>query len=83
MKLVPIGSKEVALFERTRKCGLVGGSVSLGLGFEIQKSKSGPVALFLLPAISRSGCRTLSSFSTMSACVLPYFPLYDDYGLNL
>jgi hypothetical protein len=19
----------------------------------------------------------------MSACVLPYFPLYDDYGLNL
>ena len=44
----PIGSyictlscQGVALFERVRKCGLVGGSVSLGVDLEVLKAHAG------------------------------------------
>ena len=72
-----VSHQGVALFERIkgiRRCGLVGGSVSLGVGFEVSEAPAksdGPLAL---PGACQSGCRTLSYHcSTMSACTLPCF----------
>jgi len=58
------------LMERSiSSCGLVGGSVSLGVGFEVSEAH---VSLSLLAAF---GCKTLSYLSgTTSACKLPCFP---------
>lgn len=49
-------SPGVALFERLRRCGLVGGSLSLGAGFEVSKS---PFQTQSLPqtAVCGSGCK--------------------------
>lgn len=40
----------VALLDKLRRWGLVEGSVSLGVAFEVSKPKSGPVALSLSAA---------------------------------
>ena len=42
---------------RIRRCGLVGGGVSLGMGFEVSKATPD---LGSLPAACRSGCGTLT-----------------------
>jgi len=36
------GHHGVALFERVRRCGLVGGNVSLGVSFGVSKAQSRP-----------------------------------------
>ena len=55
-----------------RRCGLVGGSLSLGLGFEVSEAQARPRGSISLPVACGSRCRTLSSFScTMSACMPP------------
>lgn len=41
----------MTLFERIRVCDFVGGSVSLGMGFEVSEVQAKPsVSVFLLPA---------------------------------
>jgi hypothetical protein len=66
----------VALFERIRRCGLVGGSISLGIGFEALKSPFQAQRLSL-PAAYESRYRTPSYFSSItSACVMTCFSPY-------
>jgi hypothetical protein len=45
-----LSHQRVELFERIRRCGLVGGSVSLGLAFKVSKAYPGLMPLFLFPA---------------------------------
>ena len=53
------------------RCGLVGGSMSLGMGFEVLK------AFFLLPVDPDVELSATSPASCLPACH------YDDNGLNL
>ena len=56
------------------RCGLVGESVTVGVGFEVSYAQSLPsVNSSLFLAALRTRCRTLSSSTTMSACTLPCF----------
>lgn len=43
-----MNAQGLALFERIRRCGLAGGSVSPGVGFEVLKTQA--MSPFLLPA---------------------------------
>ena len=53
-----------------RRCDLVGGSVPLGVGFEVLEAQSRSTGSLSLPAAYRFRCRTLSYlFNTMSAYV--------------
>ena len=55
-----------------RRCGLVGGNVSLGVGSEVSDAPARPNVAVCCCA---SGGRTLSYLSyTMSASLLPCFP---------
>ena len=70
-----LSHQAVEQFDRIRRIwrsGLIGGSVSLGVGFEALKAHTRPCLSLLLSAYG-SGCRTLSySSSTMSAWMLSY-----------
>ena len=65
-----LGQQGVVLFERIRRCGLVGGSVSGRLGFEVSKAQARLSVFFLLknPSIK------LSATAPAFACGLPYSP---------
>ena len=60
------------------RCGLVGGSVSLGAGveFEVSKAQARPSGSLSFPAACQSRQRTLSPFSsTMSASMPTMMPM--------
>ena len=62
----PIGSGTIG------RCGLAGGSVSLGVGFEVLEIQVRPSGSLALPVGYQSRCRTLSYLSsTLSALMLP------------
>lgn len=59
-----LGHQGVALFERIGKCGLVGGSMSWWVDFEVSRTQARPSG-FSLPAAFGSRCRTLNTMSIM------------------
>jgi hypothetical protein len=72
----------MALFERIRTCGFVGGSVSLRMDFEVSDAQAKPrVILFLLPANPDIELSAPSLAPCLSAC--DYAFNHDDNGLNL
>lgn len=58
-----LGLQSMDYLGNIRRCGLVGGGVSLGVSSEFQKHPQGPVPL-PLPATWGSGCKALSTAST-------------------
>jgi hypothetical protein len=80
----------VALFKRIKGCGLLGGGVSQGVGFEVSRAQAQPSCfLFLLPAGPDPELSTLpQQLARLCAAVLPAMmccraPCHDDNGLNL
>lgn len=71
MKIPPMGSEGIALFERIKRCSLVGVSISLGVGFEVPEAYARSRGSLSLLAACLSGCRTLSY--QVCLCV-PMFP---------
>lgn len=68
---------------RVRRYDFVGGSVSLGVGFEIQKLKPGPVSLSLLVALPSDPDAELSANSLTSCLsVFCYASGHDNNVLN-
>lgn len=65
-----------------RGCGLLGASVSLGVGLKISEVQARPSVSLTLPAAFESERRTLGSFSSTSVCT-PHAPQHDDNGLAL
>jgi hypothetical protein len=56
-----LGHQRVALSERFRRCGLVGRSALLDVGFEVLKTQAKPSAsLFLLPTDPNTDLSTTS-----------------------
>lgn len=63
-----INHQETELFERIRKCGLVGGSVSLGVGFEVSQAPD-RLSVFPLPLLVDEDVAHSYFSSTMHGCV--------------
>ena len=67
-----LGHQGVALFERMRGVGLVGGNMSLGLGVEVSKANCKPgISIYLHPADLDVGLSAPSPAQCLSACCLP------------
>lgn len=70
-----VWSQEVKLFERIKRYGLVGGSGSRGVGFEVSEALARPSVCLFLPAVRRSGCQALSYHSSIRpVCFPPWWP---------
>ena len=89
MRMVPIGSnirmhghQGVTLFERIKRikrCGLIGGSVSLREGFEVSKDHAKPTVSFS-PFIDQDESSELLLQHLPGCC---HVPCNDDNSLNL
>lgn len=66
-KICLLGHQGVALFENIRMCGLIGGSVSLEVGFEVSKSPFQAQTLSLL-AVDLDRQLSAPSPASMSTC---------------
>lgn len=64
-----LSHQEVALFERIRGCGLLGGSVSLGVGSGVSKAHAELSVCFSLPSDQDAAIKYFSS--TMPPAILP------------
>ena len=72
----------MALFRRIRRCGLVGGTMTLGVGFELSKAYARPSgSVFLLPVDSDVDLTTASPAPCLPTC--RHVSYHEDNGLNL
>lgn len=78
-----IGNSTIRRFGLVGVVGFVGGSVSLGTGFEVSEIKPGPVSLspFQLPSDLDVELSAISSAPCLPIC--SHASHHDDKGLNL
>lgn len=82
------GSELFARIRKIKRCGLAGGILSLGVGFEVSKAHASRpsvylcLSVYLLPPTCGSGCSSQALLLQHQAC-LSHAPCHEDYGPGL
>lgn len=77
----PVG--EIVWLGMIRSCGLLGGDVSLGEGFEVSKAQESPVSSLSLPPTYGLGCKLSATASAPCLPACCHSPCNDGHGLTL